>query len=90
MKFKSLFFIIVLSVLVQMMGCRTEQIIIGPNSDDPNFKFIGFETDIDNPNKDRRSYYKIYIDKVDEGRTTIGLESQKNSISQDSALISIS
>ena len=44
-----------------------------------NFKFIGYDGNIDNPENDRRSYYKIYIDKVESGRTTIGLESQKKS-----------
>jgi hypothetical protein len=44
---------------------------------DYNFKFIGFDINIDDPAWDRRSYYKIYIDKVETGRTTIGLESQK-------------
>jgi hypothetical protein len=42
-----------------------------------NFKFVGFDINIDDPSWDRRSYYKIFIDKVDAGRTTIGLESQK-------------
>ncbi len=42
-----------------------------------NFKFIGYDINIDNPELDRRSYYKVIIDKVEAGRTTIGLESQK-------------
>lgn len=42
-----------------------------------NFRFIGYDDGIDNPDDDRRSYYRIYIDKVEEGRTTIGLESQE-------------
>ena len=42
-----------------------------------NFKFVGFDTDIKNPDNDRRSYYKIFIDKNEEGRTTTGLESQE-------------
>ena len=44
-----------------------------------NFKFTGFDADIKNPDKDRRSYYKIFIDKAEEGRTTTGLESQEKS-----------
>ena len=43
---------------------------------DYNFKFTGHDINIDDPQWDRRSYYKIYIDKVEAGRTTIGLESQ--------------
>ncbi len=42
-----------------------------------NFKFVGYDTDIKNPDNDRRSYYKIFIDKSEEGRTTTGLESQE-------------
>lgn len=42
-----------------------------------NFRFIGYDDGIDNPENDRRSYYRIYIDKAEEGRTTIGLESQE-------------
>ena len=42
-----------------------------------NFRFVGYDVNIDDPSWDRRSYYKIFIDKVDAGRTTIGLESQK-------------
>jgi hypothetical protein len=42
-----------------------------------NFKFIGYDINIDDPSWDRRSYYKIFIDKIEAGRTTIGLESQK-------------
>ncbi len=41
-----------------------------------NFRFIGVDAGIENPENDRRSYYKVYIDKSEEGRTTIGLESQ--------------
>jgi hypothetical protein len=41
-----------------------------------NFRFYGFDAEIDNPENDRRSYYKIFIDKAEEGRTTTGLESQ--------------
>lgn len=42
-----------------------------------NFKFTGFDINIDDPKMDKRSYYKVYIDKIDIGRTTIGLESQQ-------------
>lgn len=42
-----------------------------------NFKFIGYDFDISNPENDRRSYYKVFIDKVEIGRTTTGLESQE-------------
>jgi hypothetical protein len=42
-----------------------------------NFRFVGYDADIKNPDNDRRSYYKIFIDKAEEGRTTTGLESQE-------------
>ncbi|HOT43777.1 MAG TPA: hypothetical protein PLM53_04925 [Spirochaetota bacterium] len=41
-----------------------------------NFRFIARDAEIENPDNDRRSYYKVYIDKAEEGRTTTGLESQ--------------
>lgn len=44
---------------------------------DYNLKFIAYDINIDDPAWDRRSYYKVFIDKVEAGRTTIGLESQK-------------
>lgn len=42
-----------------------------------NFTLTLYDTDIDNPENDRRSYYEVFIDKSESGRTTIGLESQK-------------
>ncbi len=42
-----------------------------------NFEFKAFNSNIDNPLNDRRCYYKIFIDKVEMGRTTTGLESQE-------------
>ncbi len=41
-----------------------------------NFKFVGYDINVTNPEMDRRSYYKIYLDKIEVGRTGIGLESQ--------------
>lgn len=48
-----------------------------PREREYNFVFTGYDINIDDPAWDRRSYYRIYIDKIDAGRTTIGLESQK-------------
>jgi hypothetical protein len=42
-----------------------------------NMRFIGLDREIDDPANDRRAYYKIFIDKAEEGRTTTGLESQE-------------
>ncbi len=41
-----------------------------------NFRFVGYDARIDNPDRDRRSYYRVFLDKEEAGRTTIGLESQ--------------
>ncbi len=41
-----------------------------------NLYFSGQDTGIDNPEQDRRSYYRIFLDKIEAGRTTTGLESQ--------------
>ncbi|HOW81945.1 MAG TPA: hypothetical protein PK573_05250 [Spirochaetota bacterium] len=42
-----------------------------------NVRFIGYDDWIDLPENDRRCYYRVFIDKADEGRTTTGLESQE-------------
>lgn len=41
-----------------------------------NLRFEGSDANINEPSKDRRSYYLVYINKLEKGRTTIGLESQ--------------
>ncbi|MCU0848159.1 MAG: hypothetical protein MUD12_09755 [Spirochaetes bacterium] len=42
-----------------------------------NFRLAVSDTGITNPADDRRTYYRVYIDKSEEGRTTTGLESQE-------------
>lgn len=71
-------------VLFIASGCKTVptyeppiEPIISPTKVDVNFRFIAYDTGITNPDEDKRCYYKIFIDKIDAGRTTIGLESQK-------------
>ena len=73
-----------LALLGPLPGCSTAGRIDTDGSSDLyqkpsayNFRFVGFDGDIDEPDSDRRSYYKVYIDKSDEGRTTTGLESQE-------------
>lgn len=51
--------------------------VIAPAQVNINFRFIAYDIGIANPDDDKRCYYKIFIDKIDAGRTTIGLESQK-------------
>ena len=71
-------------VLFIASGCKTVptyeppiEPIISPTEVNINFRFIAYDTGITNPDDDKRCYYKIFIDKIDAGRTTIGLESQK-------------
>jgi len=71
-------------VLLIASGCKTVptyeppiEPIISPTEVNVNFRFIAYDTGITNPDDDKRCYYKIFIDKIDAGRTTIGLESQK-------------
>lgn len=68
--------------LLVIAGCVTvgttgEENITYKKPDAYNFRFTGLDTGIDDPSMDRRSYYKIFIDKAEEGRTTTGLESQE-------------
>jgi hypothetical protein len=44
-----------------------------------NFRLLASDVGIDNPVNDRRSYLRVFIDKIEAGRTTIGLESQEKS-----------
>ncbi|HOF14534.1 MAG TPA: hypothetical protein PLN01_09450 [Spirochaetota bacterium] len=71
-------------VLFIASGCKTVpkyeppiEPIISPTEVNVNFRFIAYDTGITTPDEDKRCYYKIFIDKIDAGRTTIGLESQK-------------
>ncbi len=41
-----------------------------------NLKIVVKTDETGNPDSDTRCYYKIYIDKVEAGRTSVGLESQ--------------
>lgn len=46
-------------------------------SGDVRLRIIVRDTAVENPDEDRRSYYRVYIDKVEAGRTEIALESQR-------------
>jgi hypothetical protein len=77
---KKVIFLIIAAVL---MGCTQAQVKKDEKSttiylppERYNLQFIGLSTAIDDPKNDRRSYYKIILNKIDEGRTTFGLESQ--------------
>ncbi len=76
MKKKCIMFLL----LIFVIGCKSNIVIpekgklIGNN-----FSITIFDADIDNPENDRRCYYIVYIDKIEAGRTTTGLESQHKS-----------
>lgn len=81
MRAKLLLFIF-LSILISA-GCSTTEkekfYSYTPeiSTDKINFSITAYDTDIDNPAMDRRCYYRVYINKIDSGRTTTGLESQE-------------
>ncbi len=54
--------------------------------DEYNFKFIVYSEGIDGPGQDVRTYYQIFIDKQEQGRTSIGLDLQKK---EYTALLSV-
>jgi len=77
MKVIKFFFITIIPLLlIQCSSANLDD--FEPGRKDPviNFVLTAYDTDIDDPSKDRRSYYRIYINKIDSGRTTTGLESQ--------------
>lgn len=61
-----------------LLSCSSDNTVI-KNFTEPekNLKLIVSNTDISNPEDDRRCYYRVYINKQFSGRTTVGLESQK-------------
>jgi len=70
-------------LLIMAAGCATNGVKDNGNQyrlpEKFNFRFIARDVEIENPDNDRRSYYKVFIDKAEEGRTTTGLESQSKS-----------
>ncbi|HOK01090.1 MAG TPA: hypothetical protein PKX79_01650 [Spirochaetota bacterium] len=70
-------------LLIFSLACSKDQIKKEEKPKEPkeitdnNFILIISDIDISNPENDRRCYYNVYIDKIDSGRTTIALESQK-------------
>ena len=68
----------VLCIFLFLISCKTDSVITdgGDTSYKYNFIITASDTDIDHPDKDRLSFYVVYIDKVEAGRTTTGLESQ--------------
>lgn len=67
-----------IAMLILLFSCKTDGIIPdGGNVEYKyNFTLTASDSDIDHPDRDRLSFYVVYIDKVESGRTTTGLESQ--------------
>jgi Tol biopolymer transport system component len=74
MKIKTASLILLIALIC---GSCKSVTIPGISGDDVNFVLTAYDTDIEDPSMDRRSYYRIYINKIDSGRTTTGLESQE-------------
>ncbi len=82
-----IFLLITLAAIIVTAGCGTAKV---PSEQPPEGRdggehrrvdgqnlFVSIrDADISNPENDRRSYYRVFIDKVEEGRTSIALESQ--------------
>lgn len=70
--------ILIILISLSIFGCSTiDTGTIKKKEGENNFFIYIYDTDIDNPDNDRRCYYMIYIDKIEAGRTTTGLESQE-------------
>ncbi len=69
---------ILLLFCLSIIGCGTTcKEITKKNKGENNIYITIYDSDIDNPENDRRCYYMIYVDKTESGRTTTGLESQQ-------------
>ena len=72
------FKILCLIICISIFGCKTSEKETNRKVEGENNFFISiYDSDIDNPENDRRCYYMIYVDKIESGRTTTGLESQE-------------
>jgi hypothetical protein len=70
--------ILLIFISLTILNCNTSEkkTEIKP-AGESNFYITIYDSDIDNPENDKRCYYMIYIDKVESGRTITGLESQE-------------
>lgn len=64
--------------IIVLLACNTGSNITDGGNIQYKYNFIitASDSDIDHPDKDRLSFYVVYIDKIEAGRTTTGLESQ--------------
>lgn len=80
MRFKGIVIkLVIYASLAGCISCAEKSMIQGNGNTDTRYNLILTisDTDIDNPDNDRRAYYEVFIDKTESGRTTIALESQK-------------
>ncbi|HQO40951.1 MAG TPA: hypothetical protein PK986_10815, partial [Spirochaetota bacterium] len=71
-------FLSILFIIFMISSCKTASDKTDGGLTDYKYNFIitASDSDIDHPDRDRISFYVVYIDKVEAGRTTTGLESQ--------------
>ena len=69
--------LLIIPIVSIVFSCSKKDVIKIMPEQKYNFSLTLYDTDIDHPENDRRSYYEVFIDKAESGRTTIGLESQK-------------
>ncbi|HOP28491.1 MAG TPA: hypothetical protein P5120_00615 [Spirochaetota bacterium] len=69
--------LLIIPIVSIVFSCSKKDVIKIMPEQKYNFSLTLYDTDIDLPENDRRSYYEVFIDKAESGRTTIGLESQK-------------
>ncbi len=76
-RFNNFLLLMITAALISGASCGGKAILNGNEKKEYNLVITMYDSDIENPDNDRRSYYEISIDKTDSGRSTIGLESQK-------------
>jgi hypothetical protein len=71
--------------LLALMGAMTLSCttIVQPRFTGKNFTLTVYHSNITDPKKDNYSYYRVYIDKKEAGRTTTGLLSQYKEFSME-------
>jgi len=70
-------FLLILIVITGCTGTTVKKDDPDKTPDNYNLKIVIFNNEIKNPSEDNRCYYRIYINKVESGRTNTGLESQE-------------
>lgn len=66
-----------LVLILSLLSCTREIKDHREKKWEDNLSLTIYNHEISEPEKDRMSFYVVYIDKVESGRTTTGLESQE-------------